>query len=269
MGWDRLTETVVAFHGSILTWERTSGYASRNWGHGNWEPYPLALWLFHDKVLLYQHNLDGTTMARDSTVLTWDLAFGMMLSYVWETFTTDTLEDPWLDLVDLLQREVAARYAGKPLIDYEHLLPHVTLTRFDGLSVTANWHSYLPYRVDGYDIVAGGFLARTDDGSLLAGAFPGTGFFNGQPLSPGDHYIVVQRSDEEVAVSQPVGEDTRLYLDVPKEWGDIEVVALDAQGVYLGGVEYWHWPAEGQMSFLYRQELNGLKVSHYRVSPAS
>jgi len=269
MGWDRLAETMVAFHGSILTWERPSGYASQKWGHGNWEPYPLALWLFHDKVLMYQHNLDGTTMAKDRTVLTWDIAFGMMLSYVWETFTTDTLENPWLDLVGLLQREVAARYAGKLLTDYEHLLPHVTRTRFGDLSVTANWHSYLPYHTDGYDIAAGGFLARTEDGSLLAGAFPGTGLFNGQSLSPGDHYIVVQRSDEGVTVYQPVGEDTRLYLDVPGEWSAIKVTALDAAGTYLEEVDYWHWPEEGRMSFLYHQELNGRRVDHYEVSPAS
>lgn len=269
MGWDRLAEMMVAFHGSILTWERTSGYASRYWGHDNWEPYPLALWLFSDKVLLYQHDLDGTTMVRDRSVLTWDLAFGMMLSYVWETFTADTLESPWLELVGVLQREVAARYAGKPLIDYQYILPHVTLTEFDGLSVTANWHPYLPYRVDGYDIAPGGFLARTEDGSLLAGAFPGTGFFNGQPLSPGEHYIVVRRSGQGVTVHQPVGEDTRLYIDVPERWSAIKVAVYDAYGVYLGEVDCWHWPDDGRMSFLYRQYLNGSKVGYYKVSPSA
>lgn len=74
---------------------------------------------------------------------------------------------------------MATRYVGKPPTDYQHLLPHVTLTRFDKLSVMTNWHSYLSYRVDGYDIAAGGFLIRTEDRSLLAGASLGTGFFNG------------------------------------------------------------------------------------------
>lgn len=67
---------------------------------------------------------------------------------------------------------------------------------------------------------------------------------------------------------QPVGEDTRLYLDVPEEWSDIKVTALDEVGSYLEDVDYWHWREAGRMSFLYRQELDGFKVGRYQASPA-
>jgi len=39
----------------------------------------LALWLFHDKVLMYQHDLYEGTMAADPEALMWDLAFGLQL----------------------------------------------------------------------------------------------------------------------------------------------------------------------------------------------
>ena len=83
-GWDRLARDAVGFHGSLLMMSRELDLPNTYFGAGNWQPYPLATWLFHDKVLLYQHDLYDGTMAIDLEVLTWNMAFGLVSSYSWD-----------------------------------------------------------------------------------------------------------------------------------------------------------------------------------------
>jgi hypothetical protein len=93
-GWDRLADSFVGFHGGVLEMQREFRWPDERWGAGNWEPYPLATWLLHDKVLMYQHDLYPGTFTTDPEVLLHDVAFGLMLSYEWngEDDTLDTLE---------------------------------------------------------------------------------------------------------------------------------------------------------------------------------
>lgn len=264
MGWDRLAQTVVGFHGSLLTWCRDFNYGDKNWGEGNWQPYPLALWLFHDKVLLYQHDLSARTMSEDKGVLTWNLAFGTMLSYEWQGADNEPPGSPWLDLVTVLQRTVGARYAGSPLTAYEELNSNVTCTTFGDLSVIANWHPTLTYEVDRHRVAPGGFLARTEDGSLLAGVF--TDSFNGRALAAGEHYLVIERTADAVTVRQPLGTDTALSIDVPSSWHSgkgLQVMVYDREGQYMGKADFSL--EEGQVRFTYEQCRDGLSVEHYLI----
>ena len=80
-GWDRLARDSVGFNGSLLMMSRELDLPNAYFGVGNWQPYPLAAWLFHDKVLMYQHDLYDGTMATDLEVLTWNMAFGLVSSY--------------------------------------------------------------------------------------------------------------------------------------------------------------------------------------------
>ncbi len=48
---------------------------------GAWRPYPLATLMTRDKTLFYQHDLAPETMTVDKATLTWNLAYGYMLSY--------------------------------------------------------------------------------------------------------------------------------------------------------------------------------------------
>ena len=50
-GWDRLAASFSGFHGGVMLMAREFDWPGTHSGHGNWEPYPLADWLFHDKVL--------------------------------------------------------------------------------------------------------------------------------------------------------------------------------------------------------------------------
>ncbi|HEY2937248.1 MAG TPA: lytic murein transglycosylase [Gaiellaceae bacterium] len=200
-GWDRLAATAVGFHGSALAIEREHRQPDELYGAGNWQPWPLALWLFHDKVLTYQHDLYDGTMTADSEVLTWNMAFGNVLSYSWDDWH-GTLESPWLQLVAEFQRALGPLYAGKPLTAWKVVSDGVTESDFGSFTVVANWGS------SAYQGIAPqGFLARGP--GVQAGAF--TGSFGGVPLSSGAHYLLIEGAD----VRQPVGADTDLGVPLP------------------------------------------------------
>ena len=89
-----------------------------------------------------------------------------MLSYDWDA----GLDGPWLGIATAFQRALGPHYAGAPLTSYKALAAGVTETRFGTYSVVANWTTSV-YELDGFRIAPGGFLARLDDGSLVAGEF--------------------------------------------------------------------------------------------------
>lgn len=170
-GWDRLGASFSGFQGGLLQMARQHDWPNEHWGAGTWEPYPLALWLLHDKVLFYQHDLYEGTMTADPEVLTFNLAFGLILSFAWDG-EARTLDSPWMGLVGRIQRLLGPYYAGRPLTGFRSLGPVATETEFGGdYSLIANWSRDDPFDVDGYRIAPLGFLARTADGRVLAGAF--------------------------------------------------------------------------------------------------
>ncbi len=164
-GWDRLAASFSGFHGGVMLMARQFDWPGTHWGDGNWEPYPIADFLFHDKVLMYQHDLYEETMTDDPSVLTFNLAFGLVQSYAWEG---DSLSSSWLGLVGSIQRTLGPLYAGHKLLDYRDVADNVTKSIFDGgFSVTANW-SGVAITVDGRTIAPHGFVAQASDGSVVA-----------------------------------------------------------------------------------------------------
>ena len=190
-GWDRLAQWEIGFNGSSMTgatshdttqqlWGASSN-GNRVFGMGNWSPYPLALWLMHDKVLFYQHDLDQGNFVYTREVLTWNAAFGVMNSFEWPRAD---LDPAWRDLAFKFQRTVAYRTAGRLLSDFIYLVPDVTLSRFGDITIVANWNPGNPYVVDDYTISPSGCLVRDSDGSLLAGVLSD---------DTGDHYVVANQ----------------------------------------------------------------------------
>ncbi len=263
-GWDRLASPFVGFAGGLQLMQREFDWLDDQWGKGTWETYPLADWLVHDKVLLYQHDLYDDTMTTDREILTWNLAYGFMLSYAWDQ-RYDTLSSPWLELAGDFQRALGPHYAGVALTSYRRVGDGVTETRFGDFSVVANWSATAPYSTDGYGVAPGGFVARAGDGSVLAGVFTDT--FGGSALSPGVHYVVVERSGGAVGVRQPIGADTQLAVDPPPGWTagqPIRVTALAAGGSPIADV-----PGElrgSRYAFTYQSALNGTRVDAYRLT---
>jgi len=189
-GWDRLAQDAVGFHGGVLMMQRELGYVDHFFGAGNWQPYPLATWLLHDKVLMYQHDLYPLTMAIDGEVLAWNLAYGLVSSF--ELQLGDE-SDPWLALAALVQRDFGPHYAGVPLSSYVQLAPGVTKSVFGDLTVTANL-SKQPYQ----GIDADGVKASVPDGSLSLQTYPG------------GHWVVAERQGTVTTVREPVGGDVTL-----------------------------------------------------------
>jgi hypothetical protein len=261
-GWDRLARNSVGFHGSLLMMSRELDLPNVLFGAGNWQPYPLAVWLFHDKVLMYQHDLYDGTMATDGEVLTWNMAFGMINSYNWDAL--GPAANPWLDLVARLQRDFGPLYVGVQLSGYKNLAQDVNESTYGDLSVIANRDTVHGYAVAGDDVAPGGFLAATKD--LLAGAFEGS--FGGVPLSAGVHYLIVERTAANVTVRQPVGTDSDVAVEPPAAWSPVRALvatALASDGTQLGAVE-GRLLQDGRFVFRYAATLNGRAVAAYRIT---
>ena len=263
-GWDRLARDFTGFHGSLLMMARELDLPDQLFGKANWEPYPLASWLFHDKVLLYQHDLYDGTLAADREVLTWNMAFGLISSYGWNDLL-DSLHSPWLGLVGDLQRVLGPHYAGVRMTGYRDVAPEVTESTFGDLVVLVNWDSAAGHLAGGYGTSPTGFLARTRDDRLVAGAFEGT--FDGVALSEGTHYVIMERDDASVTVRQPLGADTNLAIEPPRSWSSgrpLEATAIAPDGNAVEAV-----PGElrsGRFVFRYRDTLNNRSVAAYRIT---
>jgi hypothetical protein len=263
-GWDRLARNSVGFHGSLLMMSRELDLPNVLFGAGNWQPYPLAVWLFHDKVLMYQHDLYDGTMATDGEVLTWNMAFGMINSYNWDAL--GPAANPWLDLVARLQRDFGPLYVGVQLSGYKNLAQDVNESTYGDLSVIANRDAAHGYSFAGYDVAPGGFYAVAKD--LSAGAFEGS--FGGVPLSAGVHYVIVERAAASVTVRQPVGADSDLSIEPPAAWSagqTITATAMAADGTQLTTV--LGRLQDGRFVFRYAGIVNGRVVAEYRITVSS
>ena len=274
-GWDRLAATEVGFTGSLLTgttaWNPTQirwGPGSRGnqaFGAGLWEPYPLGVWLFHDKVLFYHHDLDTLPMNAGVEVLTWNAAFGVMAGYYWPELKSPNPD--WAAIASAFQPAVLSHTAGRVLASYQPVAGGVTESRFDDLSVIANWDAGSTYTVDGFTIAPSGCLARNDDGSLVAGVF--TDSFQAATLSPGVHYLIVERGDGRIVVRQPSGPDTSLTIALPPGWNPgaavVQAMSRDSQPIATvpASVDGLH------ATFNYTRSLAGVPVDRYEISQAA
>jgi hypothetical protein len=262
-GWDRLARTFAGFHGSVMSQESQFQTPDVYWGAGNWEPFPLAGWLFHDKVLMYQHDLYEPTFAYDDASVTFDIAYGLIPSVAWDGWE-HRLTSPWLVVAGDLARALGPHYAGVPLASYRHLTPDVTETVFGDLTVTANVSKANGYDAGGSDVAPQGFSARTADGSVVAGSFSGR--FGGSPLSAGTHYLIVQRDASSIIVRHPLGADTMVVVDAPASWSGrpLHVAAIDAAGAYLGDGSATL--RDGHVELTYSASVNGTRVDGYRIT---
>jgi hypothetical protein len=263
LAFDRLAETEVGFNGSVLLPERY-GYTVDWWGTGTWHPYPLAPLMARDKVLFYQHDLAPETFTVDKETLTWNLAFGYMLSYdLVESEFGGGLDSEWLGLAGTFQKNVVARYADEPMTDFTYLEADVTQTVFETYTVVANWDEVGAFDAGEYTLPPLGVVVTNSAGTLTAGVFSQ---YNGVPLTAGDHCLIEDRALDWVTVYQPIGADTSLVVDLLPGWspGDpIEAWAYTAAGEIARNVPVTV-TAQG-MTFVYRQQLAGQPVVYYKV----
>jgi hypothetical protein len=225
-GWDRLAADVVGFHGGLLMMQRELGAVDRYFGAGNWEPYPLATWLVHDKVLMYQHDLYPLTMAIDGDVLAWNAAFGLVESVEWHPGGE---ADPWLVLAARLQEALGPHYAGVQLASFTTPAPGVTRSVFGDLAVVANRSGQTYDGIEGH-----GFRATAPDVTVQA--------------YPGDHWVIEQKSGDTTIVRQPVG-------------GDFTVTVPGSTVTTAGGAPVPFTASGGKVTFTYVAGVEAYRVS--------
>lgn len=132
--------------------------------------------------------------------------------------------------------------------------------------VSVNWSPYLIYDVDGHIVAPGGFYAHTTNQSLLAGVF--TSRFNSNPLSAGEHLLVLERTAYRVTIRQPLGEQTVLQIDAPTAWqpgASLKLWAIGHLGRLLGEVEFEVLADERRVYFVYKPTWHGEPVEHYEL----
>ena len=256
-GFDRLCETEVGFHGSVLLWEKHQDELP--WGNDTWHLYPLAPLMVRDKVLFYQHDLDVFTMTVTKANLTWNLASGYMLSY--DLF--HGIYDSWVNVVSDFQEHVLAGFADELMVDFTYLEDLVTQTEFESFTVVANWDDSNPYAIGEYTLPPSGVLVTNADASLVAGIFAE---YNGVSLSPGDHYLIEERGETAIIVRQPLGADTDLTIDLLPDWtqdDSIESWAYAANEQAIGNVSTT--VVAQHVTFEYQQSIDGQAVAYYKV----
>jgi hypothetical protein len=257
LGFDRLAETEVALGGSVLLTERL-GLASAMWGTDTWHVFPLAPMMTRDKVLFYQHDL-AETMTSDTVTLTWNLAFGYMLSYNIAGDRTN----PFFALAAAFQKHVLALYASERITNFEHVSPTVTRTSFESFKVTANWDYETSFSDGKYTLPPAGVMTRSDDGTVTAGVFS---TFNGVALSPGNHYLIERRDASGVSVYQPIGPDTSFTVKRPAGWNAGEPIvgwACNSAGEIVGSVPL-SMTADG-ITFTWRRQTADLPPQAARI----
>ena len=177
-GWDRLAASFSGFHGGVMLMARRVRRGRHgHWGHGNWEPYPIADFLFHDKVLMYQHDLYEQTMTADPEMLTFNLAFGFVLSYAWAAATRC---EPVARARRRVPTHARAALRGATLTRYRDVADDVTETCF-GRLLGGGQLDGVAVEVDGRGSRRTGFLAQATDGSVLAATL-------GPSWSPASHF---------------------------------------------------------------------------------
>ncbi|MBC7327318.1 hypothetical protein H5T87_04290 [bacterium] len=87
-----------------------------------WHFYPLAIFLAHDKVGFYHHDL-GQFVTNNET-LTWTLLLGYGLSYtIWPSGLDEEGRFNWLQWLSLLQRKVVSLYFGEKPKEFQIIRP--------------------------------------------------------------------------------------------------------------------------------------------------
>ncbi|NTW00743.1 MAG: hypothetical protein HGA19_05460 [Oscillochloris sp.] len=261
-GVDRLAETELGFHGSVLLADWL-GRADWRWGEGTWHPYPIAPMMLRDKVLFYQHNLAPETFTTNKATLAWNMAFGYMLSYdIGKTNFGGGISDPWMSLVGTFQKEVLSRYAGDRMVSYSSLKGAATRSLFEHATVITNWSSDTSYSTGYYVIPPYGAMVTSND--ITAGVFTSYG---GKPLQNGEHYFIEKHSNNEITIQQPMGADTALTIRIAPLWmkvSDYVIEAFDQSGVLIENID--GSILNNDVTFEFNNQIANTTVAYYKIT---
>lgn len=262
LGFDRLIENEIGFHGSLLLQEVTNDLGTYI-ASDNWHYYPYVTMLARDKVVFYQHNLAPETFTHNKSNLMWNLAMGYMLSYDLNHSEPwgGGVDSEWLDVVGTFQRYVLSKYATERVTDFSYLNENVTKTNFSNYYVIANWSDTNTYSIDGYTLSVKGAMVKNNNNSLIAGVFR---MYNNNNLSNGDHFIIEERQSDQIKLRQPMGEETNLVIKKLPSWGTtkkVKAIAFTSGNLFIDFVDLVNSTNTVQLRFA--KQVNGVEVGYY------
>jgi len=180
---------------------------------------------------------------------------GQMLSWA---LTANQFRTPWHFTADAFQRHVVARYADQRLQDFAVLPDGITRSNFGDYTVWANESPDQEWQAPaGPRLAPGGCWVTDHQGRLSAGIFTA---FNGQPLTAGEHYLIVETRDDGLTVRHLQGPDTPLILKTSKPVRSV-TAQLDQEKV-----EVPFRMENGQVSLDITSKLQGKDVRSYELS---
>ncbi|OGV69920.1 MAG: hypothetical protein A3K19_02030 [Lentisphaerae bacterium RIFOXYB12_FULL_65_16] len=124
-GWAGVVNYEVQLCG--LSWAVVAGDWTPDWARplkgvyptSNWEIFPIAQYVAHDKCAMIHHDLGQFVTHR--RVLAWTLGIGYAMSYrINGTALTADRPREWLYWLDRIQKSVCARQIGQPLREFKH-----------------------------------------------------------------------------------------------------------------------------------------------------
>ncbi|MBN1268556.1 MAG: hypothetical protein JXB04_03135, partial [Kiritimatiellae bacterium] len=192
----------------------------------DWVVFPLAADVAHRNVGFYQHDLNLQVFPITKKLLTHYTLMGY--SYIVDVPTwyeeNDAAGENWMYICDAYQKAVASRYFGQPLNAYDGAVggdARIVRTSYGAgtneITITANFRDGEACIAGAHTLAAEGFLATLPGDRLTAGIF--TNAFNGAPLTPGDHFIIVERpTGSLVSVRQVQGAGTPIRITRPASW---------------------------------------------------
>ena len=258
-GYDRMVETHVGFQGNYIQAEHAKwgDFGPKYWGEDTWRIWPVVPMMARDKVMFY--NAPDTPCA-SKRVLTWSLAMGQMLSWA---LTANQFRTPWHFKADAFQRHVVARYADQRLQDFAVLPDGITRSNFGDYTVWGNESPDQEWQAPaGPRLAPGGCWVTDRQGRLSAGIFTA---FSGQPLTAGEHYLIVETRDDGLTVRHLQGPDTPLILKTAKPVKRVQA-RFDQEQLDQEKVEVPFRMEKGQVYLDITSKLQGKDVRSYELS---
>ncbi len=259
-GYDGMSETAVGFMGTLYQDPETGESPwDFDFGENNWEAYPTAPVLYHDKVLIYP---TGSNSTLSKHALSWSLAFGCMLSF--EPSESDPELDPsspWMKVIADFQRHVISRIAGKRMTGYDELAPGISESTFENITIVNNWNE-TGYSFGPHVVTPAGAVATSADGVLTGGVFSA---FNGSELNAGDHFLVVQTFEDSILVRHPSGADTPININRPPGWEQAAGIKVTAT-TETGSHQIAQTVGDDLIAFGMTRLLQGEAIEYFRLS---
>lgn len=228
---DQLGGAVFGFSDSLWAAQGTQRLDRFGTAYEDWIPFPLAAYLLNGETVFYPPLQSDTLslLSPETSQLSHFLLFGYSLAADLGPYLTG--DSQVLTVVYHFQRAVASQTMGGQLLSFDQLEEDRSIFRSrwarNGaqIEIMANLEDEGVHNFEGYGIAPHGFMARTPSDQQIAGLFVDR--FNGVPLAPGVHALVIDhREADQIEIYHPMGPNTLIEIDRPIGWDESQEILV-------------------------------------------